>query len=214
MRCPSISDLLGCTAALGMCLSAGCSFTFIETVPDEPEKLRYFDCTSTPGLPVADGVFALSNGVSGVIALTQSKDEYADNNDGANRNVVAGVSIGVAAIGIASGIYGLVQTERCRTAKAALERRLIPPAEREQKKLTPTPGQVQPAPTAPGAMPGAPTSVEPASEAPRAPSWHTPAGVPQPSTTPAVPVEPEPAPEIAPPTAAPAAPPPAAPAPR
>src|SRR3954470_9208034 len=133
MRCPSISDLLGCAAAIGMCLTqTGCSFTFVETVPDHPETLRYFDCTSTPGLPVADGVFALSNGVAAVTTLTQSKKEYADKNDGANRNLIAGVSIAVAAIGIASGIYGLITTEHCRTAKADLERRLIPPAEREQ----------------------------------------------------------------------------------
>jgi hypothetical protein len=197
---------------MGVALTqAGCSFTFIETVPDNPEKLRYFDCTSTPGLPVADGVFALSNGVSGVTALTQSKQEFADNNDGANRNVVAGVSIAAAAISVASGIYGLVQTERCRSAKADLRRRLIPPAEREQKKIVP-PGPAQPAPATPGVMPGAPTSVEPAGDAPSAPAWHAPAGVPQPSTTPAVPVEPEPAPEIAPPTAAPATPPAVAPA--
>lgn len=195
-----------------MCLTqASCSFTFIETVPDNPEKLRYFDCTSTPGLPVADGVFALSNGVAGVTALTKSKKEFADDNDGANRNVVAGVSLGVAAISVASGIYGLVQTERCRSAKAALERRLIPPAEREQKKIV-TPGPAGAAPTAPGAIPGAPTSVEPVGDAPSAPTSHAPGGVPQPSTTPAVPIEPEPAPETAPPTAAPATPPPAPPA--
>jgi hypothetical protein len=160
MRCPSFSNLLGCAAALAMCLGhAGCSFTFIETVPDEPEKLRYFDCTSTAGLPVADGVFALSNGVSAVTTLTQSKEEFSDKNDGASRNLVGGISIAAAAIGVASAIYGIVQTERCRSAKADLRRRLLPDAEREQKKLQPSPPEPAPA----GAMPGAPTMVEPVS---------------------------------------------------
>ena len=198
MRCPSISDLLGCAAVIGMCLTqTGCSFTFVETVPDHPEKLRYFDCTSTPGLPVADGVFALTNGVGGVATLTQSKKEYADKNDGANRDVVAGVSIAVAVIGIASGIYGLITTDRCRDAKSELRRRLIPPAEREQKKMEPSvapttsPSWHTPA----GVAPGAPTSVEPVA----------PSGVPQqPSTLPA-PSTPEPSPETAPPSAAPPA---------
>lgn len=176
-----------------MCLTqSGCSFTFIETVPDNPEQLRYFDCTSTPGLPVADGVIALSNGVTAVTTLTNSKKEYADKNDGANRDVVAGVSIALAAIGIASGIYGLITTERCRTAKAELRNRLIPPAEREQKKLQPPPVPDAPAPqqqpswhTPAGVAPGAPTSVEPVT--PSTPPAAPPTGVPQP-------LEPEPAP--------------------
>jgi hypothetical protein len=194
MRCPSTSALISCAASLAICLThAGCSFTFIETVPDNPEQLRYFDCTSTPGLPVADGVIALSNGVAGVSALTKSKKEYADKNDGANRNIVAGISLGVAVIGIASGIYGLVQTERCRTAKAELRDRLIPPAEREQKRLlappTPAPTSPPPPPQGPAAvMPGEPTSVEPM------PSTPAPAGVPQPSATTGAPAATEPAP--------------------
>jgi hypothetical protein len=146
-----------------MCVShAGCSFTFIETVPDEPEKLRYFDCTSTAGLPVADGVFALSNGVSAVMTLTQSKAEFRDKNDGGSRDLVGGISIAAAAISAASAIYGIVQTERCRSAKEDLRRRLLPDAEREQKKLQPSPAEPPPA----GAMPGAPTMVEPVSPEP------------------------------------------------
>jgi hypothetical protein len=190
-----------------MCLTqTGCSFTFVETVPDHPEKLRYFDCTSTPGLPVADGVFALTNAVGGVASLTQSKKEYADKNDGANRDVVAGVSIAVAVIGIASGIYGLITTDRCRDAKSELRSRLIPPAEREQKKLDPS---VAPTPspawhTPAGVAPGSPTSVEPVAPS-TAPALGAPSGMPQqPSVAPG-PSTAEAAPETAPPTAAPPA---------
>lgn len=208
MRCPSFSNLFGCAAAVALGLShAGCSFTFIETVPDNPETLRYFDCTSTAGLPVADGVIGLSNGVSAVTTLTQSEKEFEDENDGANRNVVAGVSIAAAAISVASAIYGIVQTERCRSAKEDLRSRLLPDAEREQKKLRPPLEPPAPAPSTPtspsGAMPGAPTMVEPIAPEAVPPQSAPPTGVPQaaPSAEPAP--ETGGAPQTAPPQSAP-----------
>lgn len=182
MRCPTFSNLLGCAAAVALSLShAGCSFTFIDTVPDNPQSLRYFDCTSTAGLPVADGVIGLSNGVNAVTTLTQSEEEFKDKNDGASRNLVAGVSIAAAAISVASAIYGIVQTERCRSAKEELRARLLPDAEREQKRLSPPLEPPKPAPT--GAMPGAPTMVEPVAPEAVPPQAAPPAGAPQAPTT-------------------------------
>src|SRR5262245_41603352 len=103
-------------AILALAIGSGCSFTFIDTVPDDAQRRPYFDCTSTYGLPVADGVFALSGVVSAVATLSQSKDEFEDENDGANRDVFAGVSIAQAAVFVASGIYGVIKTEQCADA--------------------------------------------------------------------------------------------------
>jgi hypothetical protein len=170
--------------------SGGCSFAFVETVPDNPQSLPYFDCTSTLGLPVADGVFALGGAVSGGITMATSKEEFERENDGASRDLAAGVNFGFAAAMIASGIYGIIKTSQCSDAKAELEARLMPAgsAGGEETKYR---------------------KIEPA-----APAETAPAPAPAPETIPA------PAPQPAPPTTQPAppaegvpAPPPAAPAP-
>ena len=89
--------------------------------------MPYFDCTSTPGLAVADGFFALS-GVAGAVTVFQkSKQEYADDNKGANRNVAGGVNIATAVLFGSSAIYGIVQSARCTKAKTELEARLLHP---------------------------------------------------------------------------------------
>jgi hypothetical protein len=144
-------------------LTSGCSFTFTDTVPDNPTKLKYFDCTNTPGLAVADGVIAVSNGVSGVMTLTQDKDEFSDENDGASRDLVGGIALGIAAVMVASGIYGIVHSENCRRAKNELESRLLTPApEVKQRSLAPeTPAT--PPPAAPAPPPAAPAEPPPPS---------------------------------------------------
>jgi hypothetical protein len=142
-------------ALLAICLclgQGGCALTFTTTLPDNPTQLRYFDCTSTPGLAVADAVFAVSNGVSAAMTFSQSEEEYADENDGGNRNVVGGISVALAALSLASGIYGIVHSERCRHAKAELRDRLLAP-ERETKDLSPT---ATPSTAPPPATPAAP----------------------------------------------------------
>jgi hypothetical protein len=184
MRCLTNARVLLCAATL--LNTAGCSFTFIDGVPDNWREVRYFDCTSTPGLAVADGVIMLSNGVAGVSALTMGKDEYSRKNDGANRNVVAGVSLGLAAVSAASGIYGIIMSENCRHAKEELRERLMPNAEHEQHRLSP-----------PGLSP--PLTPPPPETPPPPPA--SPEAVPQPTLVP----DQQFAPENAPPTAAPPA---------
>ncbi|HKP59159.1 MAG TPA: hypothetical protein VJV78_20695 [Polyangiales bacterium] len=162
--------------------TGGCSFLFTETVPDNPTELKYFDCTNTPGLAVADGVIAVANGVTGVSALTQSKEEFSDKNDGASRDLIAGVSLGFAALMVASGIYGIVQSQRCRGAKDELQARLLAPEhETTRRALTPeAPGAPPPA-AAPEAKPPAGQAGEikmletpppPPEQAPVAPAPH------------------------------------------
>jgi hypothetical protein len=108
--------------------------------------MSYFDCTSTYGLPVADGLFALTGALGAGEALSQSKQAYADKNSGASRNAAAGVDITFAALGAVSAVYGIVQTERCDRAKEALKARIFaPPLQRPELP----PPVTAPPPTAP-----------------------------------------------------------------
>jgi len=106
-------------------VNAGCSFTFTETVPPDHAKLPYFDCTSTYGLAVADGFVGLSGAIGAGEALSQSKQDYANKNNGASRNAAAGLDITLAAVSLASGVYGAVQATRCDHAKEELKARIF-----------------------------------------------------------------------------------------
>jgi hypothetical protein len=106
-------------------VNVGCSFIFIDSLPSDHAKLSYFDCTSTYGLSVADGLIALSGSIGAGTALSQSKQEYADKNNGASRNAAAGVDIALAGLLAGSAVYGVVQATRCDRAKEDLKARIF-----------------------------------------------------------------------------------------
>ncbi len=172
---------------LGGGVNAGCSFVFMDTVPSDHEKMPYFDCTSTYGLAVADGAFALSGAIGAGTTLSQSKQDFANKNNGASRNAAAGVDLVLAGVTLASGIYGAVQAARCDSAKEQLKARIVfaPP-------LRPPPANLLPGlpapPAPPGATAGAPAPAPapvpapgPAPAAPEAPPPPAPAPVPAPA---------------------------------
>jgi hypothetical protein len=146
--------------------------------------MLYFDCTSTPGLEVADGVFALSGALTGIGALSQSESEFEDQNDGQNRDTFAATNFVIAGVFVSSAIYGIVVTENCNDAKADLRQRII---ERERQRQ-PAPPPVAPPPAAPPPPATPPIPTAPATPAPAVDT---------------APLPPPPAP-AAPPTAAPA----------
>jgi hypothetical protein len=113
-------------AALTTLLS-GCSFVFGGGPPADHQQMPYFDCPSTFGLPVADGFFAASGVAGAVSTFSQSKEEYAAKNKNGNRNVAGGVSVVTALIFAGSAAYGIVQANRCQTAKDALKARILEP---------------------------------------------------------------------------------------
>ncbi len=188
-----------CSLVVMVVSASGCSFLFEETVPDHYETMPYFDCTSTMGLPVADGVIGASSAVQAVSALTESKAKFKSQNGGGSRDLVAGIGIGTAALLVASAVFGIVHGEQCSAAKATLKARLLPPPtpERSQRLI----GQPEASPTLP--MPQAlaplPAPVDSSTPMPipAAPSDAT-IAVPAPP--------PSPPPPAAPPSAAPVAP--------
>jgi hypothetical protein len=183
-----MARLLGLLATMGLSLGCGgCSFLFADPAPPRHETLLYFDCTSTPGLEVADGVFGLSTALAGVTTLSQSETEYEDDNPDGDRNTAAAVNFVLAGVFAGSAIYGIVVTENCSDAKADLRQRIM---ERERQRTKP--------PSAPPAM---------LPPAPPPPAVAPPAAQPPSGATPAPPGAEQPPPAVAPPPAAPAAPP-------
>jgi hypothetical protein len=136
-------------------IDAGCSFIFVEGVPSEHAKLAYFDCTSTYGLSVADGLIALSGGIGAGMALSQSKQDYADKNNGANRNAAAGVNIALAGVLAGSALYGAIQATRCDRAKDELKARIFAAALRPPPPPPPPPPS--PSPSEFSVVPGLPS---------------------------------------------------------
>jgi hypothetical protein len=156
-------------------VNAGCSFIFVEGLPSDHAKLSYFDCTSTYGLSVADGVIALSGGVGAETALSQSKQAYADKNSGASRNAAAGVDIALAGVLAASAVYGVVQATRCDRAKEELRARIF------ESPLRPPPP--------PGSLPGTgPAALPPPAPSAAGPSLPPPPVPGPPSSVPEAPV--------------------------
>jgi hypothetical protein len=151
-------------------LGAGCSFAFGGGPPQDHAMMPYFDCPSTYGLPVADGFFAASGVAGAVTTFLKSKEEYAAENDGANRNVAGAANVATAAIYAASAAYGIVQATRCERAKAALKARILGPSippERSGPPPAPLRPAPRPAPVTPApAPPPPPPTMEPAAPAP------------------------------------------------
>ncbi len=161
---------LGCGLALAG-VNVGCSFIFVDSVPSDHAKLAYFDCTSTFGLSVADGLIALGGGIGAGTALSQSKQEFADKNNGASRNAAAGVDIALAGLLVGSAVYGVVQATRCDSAKEELKARIFaaplrppsPPGFTPRPDAAPQPPPALPAPelSFPPPSPASPSSAPP-----------------------------------------------------
>jgi hypothetical protein len=139
---------------------AGCSFIFTDGVPPDHAKLEYFDCTSTYGLSVADGVIGLSGAIAAGSALSQSKQVYADKNNGASRNAAAGVDLALTGVLAASAVYGIVQATRCDHAKEELRARIFAAPLRPPPPLNFPPGPA-PAYQPPPSLPAPEVSVPP-----------------------------------------------------
>ena len=165
--------------------STGCSFLFADAPPKNHQKMLYFDCTSTPGLEVADGMFGLLFASAGAQTLAQSDAEFEEMNEGGNRKTSAGTFLVTAGVFAGSAIYGIVVTENCSDAKANLRARII---EREQKRANPVVPAPPPATTAQPVGPSEPLPPgapgQPAPAAPPAPS-EPPPPVPPPAAPPA-----------------------------
>jgi hypothetical protein len=150
-------------------VNAGCSFIFMEGLPADHAKSAYFDCTSTYGLAVADGVVGLSGVIGAGTTLSQSRQEFSDKNNGASRNAAAGVDIALATVLAGSAAYGVVQATRCDRAKEELKARIFAPPLHPPTPPSLFPGTAptfQPPPTP--SLPGLPLPPPPISPSPPA----------------------------------------------
>ena len=182
-----MARILGVLGMMALSLaSSGCSFLFADGPPARHEKMIYFDCTSTPGLEVADGVLGASFALTGIGALGMSEAEFEDQNNGGNRDAFAATNLVLTGVFVGSAIYGIVVTENCKDAKEDLRNRII---ERETKRA-----RAAAPPAAPPAL--APPAVVPPLAVPAPPP---PAGETAPLPPPPAPLAPAPPPAAPPP---------------
>ena len=162
-------------AAIALSLgSSGCSLLFADAPPKHHEKMLYFDCTSTPGLEVADGVLGVGGILQGVNTLSTPEARFERENDGGDRNGAAVAQFVVAGVFVGSAIYGIVVTEGCSDAKEDLRQRII---ERERRRASeprkpalPPPAALPPPPPAPAAPSTAGEEPPPAPPPPGSPA--------------------------------------------
>lgn len=109
---------IGC--AVGLCLVSGCSFAFVNTVPEQAERLAYFDCTSSRLAPVLDGV------VGGVFVIAGAATiiDYGAA-DGSRAALSGGAAVAIAGAAVASAVYGFTEANKCAKAKDALLERTL-----------------------------------------------------------------------------------------
>jgi hypothetical protein len=90
--------------------ASGCSYVLAAGPPPHPESASELDCSSTRLLPSLDMV------LGGVFASATIGAVIDDSGDSANSGVV---TAGIAAVSLASAVYGFTVTERCIEAKRA-----------------------------------------------------------------------------------------------
>jgi len=85
--------------------AGGCSFVFVQPPKDDYPSRENTNCTTSPVAPVVDTVFTVTNLLSAF---------YVANEDNVtNKGPAVGVGLSVAAIWLASAIYGYYNTSRC-----------------------------------------------------------------------------------------------------
>jgi hypothetical protein len=108
----------------------GCSFLFTHGPPSGHEKLDYFDCDADVAGPVADGTWALIDGV--FLAAFVSANNDANPIDRVGAAPVA-VAAALGAVHVASAVYGVVKITKCADAREHLRQRIAQSAVEKQQ---------------------------------------------------------------------------------
>jgi hypothetical protein len=99
--------LLG--ASLALSSMTGCSWIFTQPLRDDQPQWQEPSCSTTPGPPTLDTILFLTNaGTTGYVATQNVSDK--------SLRLAAGFS--VAAIWLASAVYGFVEITQCRIAQS------------------------------------------------------------------------------------------------
>jgi hypothetical protein len=175
---PSASSAIALIAAIAIVTGASCSFVFVKPAQKDGETFNR-SCTTNQWAPAVDLVLASTNTVSALYVATQ------DNVVNKPEAVTVGAS--VAAVWLASSIYGWVNTSACREVKLApLQDETRP---RKRVVVRPVPARVAAPPVSPTpAVPsGASSSSSPSTAAPPAPTGPGPIVTPDETPAPAPP---------------------------
>lgn len=108
-------------AMIGMLLSCGCSWIFVQRAPANHQQLVAFDCTTSVAAPVLDAVWGGLN-LAGALAAAGGNDRSWSGPSDRGTTFIVGMGWAVIS-GVAAG-YGFVHTSACRQAKDELYARL------------------------------------------------------------------------------------------
>jgi hypothetical protein len=93
---------------------SGCSWVFVEPLPDRHVSGDFADCTTSPAAPVIDTLFALTNLGSAI---------YVGGQDSPNKGAAMTAGALFGALWLSSAVYGYFKTSDCRDAQADYEDR-------------------------------------------------------------------------------------------
>ena len=124
-------------ACLAACLlGSGCSYAFMQRVPDQHQRMEWVDCTSSRLAPIVDvgGAVVTAFDVLAVEAVErgafagESSQSGGDDQVSVEGRVFQVALIAGAAVYTASAIYGFRSASRCEQARqGAIERQLAEP---------------------------------------------------------------------------------------
>lgn len=133
----------------------GCSFVFVDSPPDHPERISSqseVKCTTSKAAPVIDTLIAGYQGVRTAMAASASDADYSGAPISREADVFFGA--GFLALFASSAIYGYVTTGNCKDAKASHGYERTQDAPDYQREVwTPPPSAQASEPTGPAPAP-------------------------------------------------------------
>jgi hypothetical protein len=142
---------------------SGCSFVLVSGPPSNHQQLPSFECTTSrlgPGLDTVWTVLQTLNFVTTLSRTSQEWDDVYGGNPPFSRSTALPLYAGLAALGAAGMYFGFSRTSECRSAKSALNARVMQPGMQPGMGGQPAPGTWpppgQPAPQGAWPPPGQP----------------------------------------------------------
>jgi hypothetical protein len=138
-------------------LLSGCSFVLVSGPPANHAELPSFECTTSrlgPGLDTVWTVLQTLNFVTTLARTSAEWDEAYGGNPPFSRSTALPLYAVLGGLGAAGMYYGFSKTSECRSAKNALNGRMMQPGGQPAPGTWPPPGQ--PAPGGAWPPPGQP----------------------------------------------------------
>lgn len=135
---PRIGSIV--VAASLTCSLSGCSYLFVsgpgDWSPERPPQQKP-DCTTTPVMPLIDGIITGIQGVRTILAISLDDRDYVDSP--LSREADIGLGLGLGVLFLASTITGANRISDCKGAERAWQREKAKPSKNSPWAAPPTP---------------------------------------------------------------------------